>query len=88
MNEHHDLCVVCLQNNCRLQDHQRSTLITNRIVDVMALTEMLERHEPSEIQMGALRVRLIVDPAMPPGEVRMVCGPRREQQVRVTGLAE
>ena len=79
-------CVVCLQHDCDVPEHAIATRQTIMMTDAMSLAAVLRRLEPTVVEVCGLKIRLVIDSTMPSGEVKLIRGPRPEQQVRVTGL--
>lgn len=88
MSEAKPVCIVCLRAECRDLAHASVHAQTLMLTDAMSIAAVLRRLEPTALEVCGLKIRLVVDPTMPPGEAKLICGPRPEQQVRVTSLAD
>lgn len=64
----------------------RSHAQTLMIADAMSIASVIRRREPTELKIGDLTIRCVVDPTMPPNEMRLITGPRPDQQVTVKNL--
>jgi hypothetical protein len=60
------------------------SLIAQHLFDSKA-RERLERDIGEIVTICGMRMRVLIDPAMPPDQLRMTCGPN---SVTVTGLSD
>jgi hypothetical protein len=88
MIEHQFRCIVCRQHDCTDPNHMASHAQAIMLTDAMSIAAVLKRREPTELTIGDVKIRVVIDPTMPPGEARLIAGPRPEHQVRAVGLTE